>query len=149
MPAKTPKTETPEIFSDVLKSMQSAASFNPMIRPQIEQFWNAQEKMLDEAEAFARHWFERRHEASRTALETARTATSAERADPSAALQAMTDWQRHSVERMVEDAREWFDMMSRCANYVSETETEAVEEALDEASKLAKKATKSVRSEPV
>ncbi|TMV05612.1 hypothetical protein FGK63_16345 [Ruegeria sediminis] len=149
MTTKSTKAETPKSFSDVLKSIQTAASMNPVMKPQIAQFWDAQEKMLDEAELYTRHWFERRHEAIRTALDAARAATAVNQSDPARATQTMLDWQRRSMERMVEDAQEWLDTMSRCASYVTRTEAEAVGETIEEAAELAKKSTKSAKSEPV
>ena len=49
-------------LTDLMKQTQAAVTLNPMVRPQIEQFWQAQEKMLQEAQAFTEHWFERRHQ---------------------------------------------------------------------------------------
>ncbi|KUJ73617.1 hypothetical protein AVO45_13515 [Ruegeria marisrubri] len=149
MTRKKTKADAPKAFSDILKPLQAASSVNPLLKPQIEQFWDAQEKFLDETERFAHHWFERRHEAIRTALTAARAATAEGRADPAKAMEAMLDWQRHSMERLVEDAREWLDTMSRCASYATETEAEAVEETLEEAAEIARKSTKSAKSEPV
>ncbi|WP_372573538.1 hypothetical protein [Ruegeria jejuensis] len=120
-----------------------------MITPQIEQFWNAQDKLLDEAEAFSRHWFQRRHEAARTALEVARETTSGDSVEPAKAMQTLAEWQRHSIERMVEDAREWFDVVSRCAQHVSETEADAVEKTAEAVTKVARKTKSTAKSEPV
>lgn len=149
MAKKTSAFPTPEAFADILKSLQAPAPMNALVSPQMEQFWDAQEKLLSESERFTRHWFERRHEAIRTALDAARTATSAERPDPAKTMEAMVEWQRHSVERLVEDAREWFDTVSRCADYVTKTEAEAVEETIGEAKDLARKTTRSAKSEPI
>ncbi len=149
MPKKSSPTEMPELFSETVKTMQSAMTVNPIVGPQLEQFWNAQEKLLDEAEVFTRHWFERRHQATRTAMEAARKATSTESGTPAEAMKTIADWQRHSLERMVEDAREWMDMATRCSTFISESEAEVVEEAIQEATKTAGKATRSAKSEPV
>lgn len=138
MAAKTKRPEAPEAFSEIMKSAQSAMSMNPMLTPRIEQFWKAQEKMLSEAEAFTRDWFERRHEATRTALNTARQAASADKSDPATAMQAVTDWQRHSAERLIEDAREWLDMVSRCAVHAAENEAEAGKEMVEKTVEKAK-----------
>ncbi len=149
MPTKSTKTESPEVFTDVLRSMQGMMSANPLIAPQVEQFWNAQDKLLDEAEEYSRHWFRRRHEAARTALEAARETTSGDRIEPAKAMNTMTEWQRHSIERMVEDAREWFEMVTRCAQYVSDAEAEAIGENVEAASKAGRKAAKPTKSSPV
>lgn len=148
MPAKA-TDKTPGIFTEALKPLQGAMLFNPMFKPQVEQFWNVQEKILDEAEVFARHWFERRHEAARTALDAARTIASDNPAAPVTMAEAFAEWQRHSAERIAEDGREWFGMMSRCARYMSDTEADAVEETIGEAVKMTRKATKPAQSEPV
>ncbi|WP_299847375.1 hypothetical protein [uncultured Roseovarius sp.] len=145
MAKKNPTTEMPEFYSDVVKSLQSALSPSPMIAPQVEQFWNTQENILNEAEAYTRHWFERRHEATRTAMLAARKSTTGEKGAPGDAMQTIADWQRHSMERMVEDAHEWLNMITRCANYVSQSELEIAEAA----KKTAEKAVKSAKSEPV
>lgn len=139
MPTKSTKPKTPEALTDVLKSMRGMMSVNPMVAPQVEQFWNAQDRLLNEAEEYSRLWFQRRHEATRTALEVARGMTSDEKKDPTKAIQAMAEWQRHSMERMVEDAREWFEMVSRCAQHASETEADAISENTDAATKTAGK----------
>lgn len=149
MAKKEDTPQTPALFSDVMKSAQSMMSMNPVFAPQIEQFWDAQEKMLNEAENYTHHWFQRRHEATRTALDTARKATSAGDGDPTTAMQAMMDWQRHSMERMAEDAREWFEMVSRCTGQVTEGEVEAVDESVKEAAKTVKKAGRTSKTTPV
>ncbi|QFT74917.1 phasin family protein [Ruegeria sp. THAF33] len=149
MPTKKSNTNSPTSLLDVFKQMQPPISGNPAFGAQIEQFWDAQEKLLEETEAFAQHWFERRHEAVRTALKAARNVSSANPSDPSNALQSMAEWQRHSAERLVADAQEWFETVSRCASYVAETEAEAVEKTIDEVVAATKGAGKSSKSEPV
>ncbi|MFW8595063.1 hypothetical protein [Cribrihabitans neustonicus] len=137
------------IIPDVLGAMQNAMMLNPIMKPQAEQFWAAQEKLLDEAELFARHWFERRHEAAQTALAATLTATTGSGGSPAAAMRALTEWQRQSAERIAEDGREWVGMVSRCATCICETEAEAVKEALDEAVERARDSAKASKSEPV
>ena len=75
----------------------------------------------------------------------ARKASEKDAANPSEALQSIADWQRHSMERMVEDAREWLEMITRCANIATISEMEAAEEVLRETEKV----TKAAKSEPV
>ncbi|WP_170422407.1 phasin family protein [Ruegeria arenilitoris] len=149
MPTKKSSSNYPASLVDVFKQMQPPMSGSPAFGAQIEQFWDAQEKMLEETEAFAQHWFERRHEAVRTALKAARNVSSANPSDPSKALQSMADWQRHSAERLVADAQEWFETVARCAAYVAETEAEAVEKTVDDVTAATKSAVKSAKSEPV
>ena len=139
MPTKSAKPEIQEALTDALKSMRGVMSMNPVVAPQIEQFWKAQDHLLSQAEEYSRLWFKRRHEATRTALQTARETTTGDNPDPAKTMQAVADWQRHSMERMVEDAREWFEMVSRCAKHVSETEADAIGESMEAASKVAGK----------
>ncbi|MFA3920821.1 phasin family protein [Ruegeria hyattellae] len=149
MSTKKSHSNDPATLVGVFKQMKPPMSGNPVFSAQIEQFWDAQEKMLGEAEVFAQHWFERRHEAVRTALQAARSASSANSSDPSNALQNMAEWQRHSAERLVADAQEWFETVARCAAYVAESEAEAVEKTVDDVAAATKSASKSSKSEPV
>ncbi len=149
MPTKKSKSNYSASLVDVFKNMQPPMSGNPAFGAQIEQFWDAQEKMLEETEAFAQHWFERRHEAVRTALQAAREVSYANPSEPSKALQSMAEWQRHSTERLVADAQEWFETVARCAVYVAETESEAVEQTVDDVAAATKSAGNSSKSEPV
>ncbi len=149
MSTKKSNSNYPASLVDVFKQIQPPVSSNPAFGAQIEQFWDAQEKMLEETEAFAQHWFERRHEAVRTALQAARKVSSANPSDPPKALQTITEWQRHSAERLVADAQEWFETVARCASYVAETEAEAVEKTVDDVVAATKSAGKPSKSEPV
>lgn len=100
--------------------------------PQMTQFWKAQEKILSEAEAFARHWFARRHAATQSALQACERAAAANPMDASGALEAFRAWQAHSAERMAEDMREWIDLWARCAGHLVSGEVGAGAETLDE-----------------
>lgn len=117
-------------ITDMIKQTQKALEMNPMLGPQAERFWEAQEHILSETEAFAKHWFERRHTATRTALDTARDVTENGSSNPAAAIRAVTDWQAHSAERVAEDFREWFDLCSRCAGHMGRAEIETGGEGL-------------------
>lgn len=149
MPEEKPKSSFSNPLVDIFKQMQPTTTANPFLGAQLEQFWDTQEKSLKEAEAFAQHWFERRHEAVRTALEAARSASAADPTDPAKALQSIAEWQKHSAERLVADAQEWFETVARCAAYAAETEVEAVEKTMDDVASTAKKAGKSPKSDPV
>ena len=129
--------------------MQGLTLVAPLIAPQIEQFWDTQEKVLDETQRFTQHWFERRHEAVRSSLDTARNVTSGALTNPMSVMTLMSEWQKHSAERMAEDAREWFETMSRCAEYAINTEKATLDETMTGAADLARKVTKSAKSEPV
>jgi len=105
---------------------------SPGLGPQMRQFWESQQKILSEAEAFAQHWFARRHEAMRAALDACEQAAEANPTDATGALQAFRDWQSHSAERLAEDMREWVELCARCAGHVVSAEVDANTESLEE-----------------
>lgn len=145
MTKKPQAAETTENLSHVMKSMQQAMSANPLFSSQAEHFWQAQEEILDATETYTRNWFERRHEATRTAMEAMRTALNTDGAQPDVAGKSISQWQQHSMERMVKDAREWLEMVTQCAAVATAGEIEVAEEALE----ATRRATKSAKSEPV
>lgn len=124
-------------LEDLMKQAQGMLAVNPMIVPQLEQFLKAQDSILDEAERFARTWFERRHAAMRSALDVAREASADGGAGSTSALQAMSDWQRGSTERMAEDVRCWLEFCMRCTGHFAAGETEARKEDAEAAEKRA------------
>jgi hypothetical protein len=110
---------------------------SPMIAPQLEQFWKAQDSILREAERYARAWFERRHAATRSALDVARDATGNGGTGPVSALQAISDWQRRSAERMAEDIQDWAEFCARCSGHVVTAGTGAARDSLQAAEERA------------
>lgn len=141
-------SEKNTLATDLMEQARGMMAANPLISPQMEQFWKAQDGILEEAEAYSKAWFGRRHEATRSALETVRK-MNGNGSDPAAALRAMTEWQQHSFQRLVEDAQEWLELCTRCANRVSDAEMVAGKEGLEEVEKRAKSATRSKHSTPV
>ncbi len=135
--------------STASKPFQFGAPLAPLIGPQIEQFWTMQDNLLNESQRFTQHWFERRHAAVRSGLDAARAISRESLSNPMTAITLLSDWQKHSAERLAEDAQEWFETMSRCAEYAIKTEAETLDETLSEASELTRKVTKSAKSEPV
>lgn len=103
-----------------------------LIGPQMTQFWRAQDRILSEFEAFARHWFARRHEATKAALLACERAAAANQTDAAGAVAAFREWQAHSAERMAEDMREWMDLWTRCAGHLVRGEVGAGADTLDE-----------------
>jgi hypothetical protein len=103
----------------------------PMIAPQMEQFWKAQDCVLEDAEAYSRAWFERRHVAAQSALDALRTAAG-NGADPATAMQTMVEWQQQSVRRMADDLQQWVDLCTRCAARVTDAGMAASKESLGE-----------------
>lgn len=123
-------------LTDLIRQTQAAVTFNPMLRPQIEQYWQAQEKTLQEAQAFAEHWFERRHMATQTALKAVEDVGNSGSA-PSDALKTLFEWQQHSMDNIVEDFREWVELCTRCAGHYTNAEVDVDKEGIK---KVAKKA---------
>lgn len=133
---------------DLMEQFQGMLALNPAIGPQMEEFWKAQDRILEEAEAFSKAWFERRHDAARTALEAVRKANG-NGSDPSAAMQAMVDWQQQSFRRMASDMQEWVELCSHCAARMTQAEIEAGKDGADESAKRAKSAAKTTKATPV
>lgn len=130
------------VFSDLLRQTQAVMVINPMIRPHVEQFWQAQEKMLQEAETFSAHWFARRHVATQTALDTVHSIAGDGVSEPAAAMQAMSDWMRQSTLRMSEDIREWTALCTHCAGYATRAEFEAEKEGIEKTAKQLQESTR-------
>ena len=114
----------------------------------MEQFWKAQDAILEETEAFSKAWFERRHEATRQAVEAVRklNGEGGGGADPTAAMRAMAEWQQGSLRRMAQDMQEWVELCSRCAARVTDAEVEAGKKG---AEKLATRARNRKQATPV
>ena len=115
-------------ISDVMQQFQRTLGATPMTAPQMEQFWKAQDHLLEEAERFSQHWFERRHAAARTALEAAQDMRENGAQDPAAAMKAMGDWQAESAQRLMADWQEWIELCSRCAGHLAAGGAEARQE---------------------
>ena len=140
------KTDTKQNgMLEAMKSANSMMAANPMFGPQAKHFWQAQDRILDEAQKFSTAWIKRRHQATQSALKASSVVATDGANDPSAAMKALADWQTHSMERLAEDAREGLDLMTRCAELVVSNEVEAIEETTE----IAQKATKTSKSEPV
>jgi hypothetical protein len=140
---------TRTIFDDAIKQTQEMVAMNPVAAPQLEQFWRAQDAMLDAAETFSHGWFRRRHEATKAAIDLARMMGGSGGAQPDAAARALTDWQRDSAERLAEDFQGWIEFCTCCAGRVSEAQMEAGKEGLETVEKRAGAATKLRHATPV
>lgn len=128
MEQSKPTATTP---ADLVNQVPFGASMTPVLAPQARAFWEAQERILGEAEAFSKHWFERRHQAATTALEAAKTATQNGTTDPGALMKTIADWQAHSVQRMAEDFQEWVALCSRCATHVATHEAQSIQDVME------------------
>jgi len=134
----TESNSAPSTIADLFRQTQMNLGMSPVIGPQAEHFWKAQETILSDTEKFAKHWFERRHTATRTALDTVRDLTRNGSSDPAAAAKAIANWQEHSMERISEDFKEWLDLCTRCAGHLSRAEAKAGEEGMKEIAKSAR-----------
>lgn len=121
-------------------------SMVPMVAPRLRQFWAAQDRMLSDVEEFTRGWFTRRHEAARSAAETAQRMAGNGRDDPAEAMQLMSDWYSHSFERLSEDARAGVDLCSKCMGHMTAESEEGA--ATGRAKTPAKPAAKSAGASP-
>ncbi len=128
-------------FTDLADQAREMMATNPMVAPQMEQFWKAQDGILKEAEAFSEAWFQRRHEAAKTALDAVRDANGEGEAPPTA-MRTMLDWQQHSLQRLAEDMQQWVELCSRCASRMTAAEVDAGKEGVEEVAKRAKSTTK-------
>lgn len=128
-----------------IKSVTAMFATNPALGPQAQNFWQAQDRMLAEAEKLSSAWFKRRHEATQSAMHASQEIATDGMADPAAAMKVMADWQAHSMERVAEDAKDCMELMTRCASAAATNEAEA----MDEAATAAKKSAKTSKSQPV
>ncbi|TNE37494.1 hypothetical protein [Roseovarius sp.] len=147
-PAKDVKLAADRI-SDLAQQVQNTIFANPITAPQAENLLQAQENVLQEFETFSHHWFARRHTATKTALQAAQDIARNGGRDPSVMVKKMSDWQQHSMERIVEDFQEWLDLCARCAGHVASAEVETNQEILEESAKGGTKAARSKHTTPV
>lgn len=117
-------------LTDMAKLPEQYLGFTAMVGPQTEEFWRAQDQILNETEAFTKNWFERRHTATQTALDAVKSMSQTTTSDPVSSMKALADWQAHSIARVTEDFRELFDLCTRCAGYLGKVEIQAEEDAL-------------------
>jgi len=136
---------------DLMERARGMLAVAPLSEPQMEQFWKAQDAILEETEAFSKSWFERRHEAAQQAMEAVSKLDGGggNGADPTAAMRVMAEWQQGSLQRMAQDMQEWVDLCSRCAARVTDAEVEAGKDGAEKLAKGAKSGAKSKHSTPV
>lgn len=89
------------------------------------------DSMLKEVETFARHWFERRHKATETAAEALREISATGQPDPVFAMQAISNWQRGSVERLTEDLQEWVTLCAHLTQAAATAQADAASSDAD------------------
>ena len=135
-------------FTDLMKQTQAMMALTPMLTPQMEQFWKAQDDMLEDAEAFSKAWYARRHDAARSALKAVRKLNGSGMT-PMSVMQEMAEWHRHSLERLTEDMQHMMSLCARCAGRIATAETLAAEKTLEETTKQSKAATATSKATPV
>lgn len=141
-----PKTSDPaSAFTNLVQSAQSMLAAGPILGLQTTHFWQAQDTVLEEVEKFSSAWFKRRHEGTREALNTSKRLTEKAVLNPAAAMRILSDWQKHSMERLAGDAKDYAAMMTSCADALVNNEVEAIADTV----KTAKRAATPVKSEPV
>lgn len=142
------KPSAPPPLVDTTKQALEMLTLNPMLAPQIEHFWKAQQGLLTEIEAFSKAWFAHRQDAAQSAL-TAIQGMDGTRADPGTGLEVMTQWQRDTLERMAADMQCWMRLCAGCAGQMIRAETHAAEDAMAETAKRTKAATDTEHATPV
>lgn len=132
--------------TDALNAAQVEFSANPrFLAPQAKNFFQAQERILDEMGKFSAAWFKRRQDATNAMIKAGRHIISEGRVNPADAMKVITDLQARSIERLTEDAKDYAEMMTRCTGTVVASEIEAVENTVE----TAKQVTKSRHATPV
>lgn len=109
------KDQAKSDITDLARRTQALFKLNGREAPQFENVAKVQEGIVEEIENFARNWFQRRHDASQSVFKALNEAN-AGKVDPAAAIQAMTEWQRGSFERLSADMQDWTALCLRCAD---------------------------------
>lgn len=119
------KDQSQTDITDLVRQTQALFSPNGATAPQIEQVMEVQEDMLKQAEAFNRHWIERRQKAVDTALEAMNEIQSGDQTDPLATMRAIADWQRGSLERLTADLQEWMALCMQATQLSATAQSDA------------------------
>lgn len=90
-------------FEAFQQTFQTFASLRATIGENWVRFWLSQDKIIDGMQEFAAGWFERRHQATLTALEAAQR--SCEANSPAEVMQEFQTWAMGSLQRIAEDGR--------------------------------------------
>ncbi len=142
----TSRENTSSRIEDALNASQVLFSANPLfLPPQSKHFFEAQERILDQVEAFSKAWFQRRQDATQAMIDAGRRIASEGGGDPSLMIKEVTELQSEAMERLKADAKGCTDMFTQCADALARNEMEAVQETAANT----KKATETARSEPV
>ena len=119
------KDEPQTDITDLARQTQALFNLNGAEVPGFEQVMKVQQDMLEQAETFTRHWIERRQEAVETALQALNSMNSNGKPDPAAAMKAISDWQRGSIQRLTADYQEWMALCMRATQVAAAPQSEA------------------------
>lgn len=95
-------TDFAEQWNSVQKIFLPTSAISATLTENARRFWENQEKILDNMQAFANAWFERRHTGTRSAREAAEHMCGSETIVDF--VQMYQDWARGAFERMTADA---------------------------------------------
>jgi len=140
------KPNTP--VGSMMDQARALLAANPVMAPQMMQFWKAQDCMLREAEGFSKAWFARRNAATKSAI-AALGKLDGTGVDPAKSMQLALDWQQHSFQRLAEDMQEWMAMCARCTGHIADAEIEAGKEGTDHLVKQVASASGTKHATPV
>lgn len=120
-------------IGELARQTQALFKLNGGVAPQLENLVQVQDGLLEEVADFARTWFQRRHDATQSAFKTLHDVNSAGKTDPAAAMQAITEWQRGSFERLSADMQDWTALCMRCAGgaMAAQSEMKSEDKGLD------------------
>lgn len=128
MAAQESRPLGPEQFVRTAQQFMAANPVFSMTAPQFRQFWETQDKMLEDFEELTQAWCERRHEANRTALEATKAISSNGGSDITEAMKVMSDWLTKSMERLSMDAKDNYEFCAKCMNRMTSRGMAAGEE---------------------
>jgi hypothetical protein len=137
-----PVTQTMPVF-------RASSTMLPIAGRPFDHFWQVQDAFLVEGQAFAQRWFARRHEATRSAMQAVRDTLADGAGRPTETAAVLSDWQRHSWERVAEDVRDWADFRAACASAAFRHETETGEEVARAVASLAGETSEGRHATPV
>lgn len=101
---------------NAMDAAQVVFSLNPAyFAPQAQDFLTAQERIVQEVERFTSAWFGRRHDAMRAMIEARSRAALQGPSDPARTIKEISEWQARLMQHLAEDARDYSEMMTRCA----------------------------------
>ncbi len=133
-------------IEDALNASQVLFTANPLfLEPQTKNLFEAQERILNQVEAFSKAWFQRRQDGTQAMIDAGRRIASEGGNDPAVIMKEVTEFQSGAMERLSTDAKECTEMLSQCAVALAVNEAEAIEETADKT----KKATQTAKSAPV